>query len=55
MQWQKQARNIITTFKVRLNFTLPALSATNVMMWKCYVDDSYKGRYDVILGRDLLI
>ena len=25
------------------------------MMWKCHVDEFSKGRYDMILGRDLLI
>ena len=24
------------------------------MTWKCHVDDSAKGRYDMILGRDIL-
>ena len=25
------------------------------MTWNCHIDDSAKGRYDMILGRDLLI
>ena len=37
-----------------MNFTLTSLSATNAVMWNCHVDDSAKGRYDMILGRDLL-
>ena len=27
---------------------------TNVVRWKCHVDDSTKGRYDIILGRNIL-
>ena len=54
MQWYTQARNVTTNIKVEMDFTLPALSTTNVMTWKFHVDDSAKGRYDMILGRDLL-
>ena len=53
MQWHTQDGNITTNIKVKVDFTLPALSATNVVMWKCCVDDSAKGRYNMILGRDL--
>ena len=35
-------------------FTLPALSAMNVMTWKCHVDNSTKGRYDMMLGKYVL-
>ena len=49
MQWHKQAGNITTSIKVGVHFTLPALSATNVVTWKCHVDDSTKGRCDMIL------
>ena len=54
MQWQTQAGNITTNFKFRVDFTLPALSATNVVTWKCHVDDSTKVSYDTILGIYLL-
>ena len=37
-----------------MDFTLPTLSATNVVTWKCHVYESAKGRYDMILGRDIL-
>ena len=54
MQWQIQAGNITTNFKIKVYFTLPALSVMNVVAWKCHVDDSERGMYDIILGRDLL-
>ena len=54
VQRNTQAGNSITNIKVKIDFTLPALSATNVVTWKCHVDDSAKGRYDVSIGQDLL-
>ena len=54
MRWQTQAGNITTNIKVNVDFNLPALSAKNVVTWKCQVDGSAKGRYDQILGRDIL-
>ena len=53
MQWNKQAVNITNNLKVKVCFTLPALITTDVVTRKCYVDDSNKGRYDMILERDL--
>ena len=44
----------MTYLKVKIDFTLPALSATDVVTWTCHVEDSAKGRYDMILGRDIL-
>ena len=55
MQWQKQAGNIATNIKVDVDFTLPSISATNGVAWKCHVDDSAKGGYDMILVRYLSI
>ena len=54
MQWHTQDGNITTDLKVNIDFTLTALSATHVVTWKCHVDDSDKGRYDIILGQYLL-
>ena len=54
MQWHTQAKNITTTYKVKVDFTLTALSKNNVVTWKPHVDDSAKGRYDMILGKYLL-
>ena len=39
--------------KVKIDFTLPELSAAKIVTWECHVDDFAKGRYDIILGRDL--
>ena len=54
MQWNTQAVNITTNLKVKIDFTFPALSVTNVVTWNCHVDDYTKGRYDMILGRVIL-
>ena len=53
MQWITQAVDITTNIKVKVDFTLPALSATNAVTWNCHVDDSAKGRYDMVLLQDL--
>ena len=53
MKRNTQDGEITTNLKVQIDFTLPALSAMNVLMWNFYVDDSNKGRYDMILERDL--
>ena len=53
MQWQTQAEKITSYIKVIVDFTLPALSATNVLTCECHVYESAKGRYDMILSRDL--
>ena len=53
MQWNTQAKDITTNIKVKVYFTLPTLSATNVSTWNFHVDDSAKDSYDMILGQDL--
>ena len=40
MQWQTQSENITTNFKVKIDFTLPSLRATNFVTWKCHVGGS---------------
>ena len=44
MQWNTQAENITANLKININFKLPALSATNVVTWKCHMFDSSKSR-----------
>ena len=54
MQWHTQAGSITTNLKVKIDFTLPELSTTKIVMWSFHADESAKGRYDMILGRYLL-
>ena len=54
MQWHTQGGNLTNNLKVKVYFTLPVLSTTNDMTWKFHVDDSYKDRYNMTLGQDLL-
>ena len=54
MQWHTQAGNITTDIKVKIDFTLHELSATKIVTWNCHVDEFNKGRYDMILNRDIL-
>ena len=54
MQWHMQVGNITNNLKVEIYFILPECSVTKIMMWNYYVDDSTKGRYGIIICRDLL-
>ena len=54
MQGHMQAENISTNHKVKVDFTLPTLSATNIVTCKCHLGESAKGRYDMILERYVL-
>ena len=54
MQQNTKAGNITTNLSIKIYFTLSKLSATETVTWNCNVDDSAKGRYGIILGRDLL-
>ena len=49
-----QDGKITTNIEVIVDFTLPALNATNTVTWKYHVYDSNKGRWDMILGKYLL-
>ena len=55
MQWHIQAVNITTNLKVKIDFTLPELSATKIVAWNCHVHDSVKSVYEIVLGRHILI
>ena len=39
---------------MNVDFYLPGFSAMKIMTWKCHIDGSTNGRYDMILGIDLL-
>ena len=54
IQWHKQLGNITTNLEVKVDFTLPELSATKIVTWNCHVDESAKGIYGMILGRAIL-
>ena len=54
IQWHTQAGNTNTNIKAEIDFALTELSATNFMTWNFRVGDSAKGRYAMILGRDIL-
>ena len=40
--------------KANIDFCLPELSATKIVLWKCHIDNKNNSRYDMILGRYLL-
>ena len=54
MQWHTHEGNITTNLKVKIDFTLPELRATKIVTWNFHVDESAKGRYEMILGINLL-
>ena len=54
MQWHMQSGNITTYMKVKLDCTLSELSTTKIITCIFHVDDSAKGKYNMILGRYLL-
>ena len=49
-----QSVNITTNLKDEVGFTLPEISATNIVTWKFHVDDSSNGRYNIILEKNVL-
>ena len=53
MKWHAQGGNINIHPKVKIDLTLPELSATEILTWNCHVDDFTKVRYNMILGRYL--
>ena len=40
--------------KIKINLTLPEFSATRIVMWDYHMNDYAKGRYNIILGIDIL-
>ena len=53
IQRHTQAGNITTNLKVKVDLTLPTLSATNIVTWKFHVNDYDKGMCDMILRQYL--
>ena len=54
MQFHTQSGNITTYLKVEVELTLPEINAKKILTWNFHVDESTEGRYDMILGGDLL-
>ena len=54
MQWQMQVGNLTTDLKYKIDFSLSAFSATKLLLRERRLDYSTEGRYDMILGTDLL-
>ena len=54
IQRHVQGGRMTENIKVTIYLKLPELSPTKIMAWNCNVDDSAKGRYDMILGIVLL-
>ena len=53
MKWHTQAVSITNNLKFKIDSTLPELIPTKIVVWNFHMDDSTRGRYDMILGRDL--
>ena len=49
-----QAVNITNHLKIKVDFTLPTIIVKNIVTWTCHLDDSDKGRYNLILVQDML-
>ena len=52
--WETQAGKFTNSNKVNIYFCLTEFSATKKVTCKCHMEESNKGRYDMILGRDLV-
>ena len=50
IQWHTQEDSITTNLKVKIGFTLLELISAKILTYNCHVNDSAKGRYDMILG-----
>ena len=47
--WETQAGKFMTSKKVNIDFCILEFSATKIVTWKCHVDESTNGRYEMIL------
>ena len=52
--WETQAVNFTASNKLNVELCLHYFSTTDIVTYKCHVYDSAKGRYNMIMGRDLL-
>ena len=54
IQWHTHTGSITTNLKIKIHFTLPELSFKKTLMWNWHVNNSAKGRYHIIIRRDIL-
>ena len=54
IQWHTLPSNITTKLKVKIDFSIPGFSTTEIEKWNFHVDDSAKCRYDMILRTYIL-
>ena len=52
--WETQARKFTTSKKMIVDICLPEFSSMKIVTWKCHLENSTNGGYDMILDRDLL-
>ena len=52
--WEIQSGKFVTSKNMNVDIFLPEFSGTKIVTWKCHIDNSTNGRYDMILGRDLI-
>ena len=52
--WEIQSGKFVTSKNMNVDIFLPEFSGTKIVTWKCHKDNSTNGRYDMILGRDLI-
>ena len=50
-----QAGKFTANSIVKVYFPSPVLNAKKILTWKCHVDDSTAGRYDIIIVRRIYI
>ena len=52
--WETQAGKFTTSKKVNIYFLLQEFSTTNIVAWKCHVEESNNSIYEIILCKDPL-
>ena len=55
IEWQTQFTKFTTNEKVKINLCQPEFSGTKIVIWECHVDEYTTIRYDITLGKHLLV
>ena len=50
-----QVGNMTNNLKVEIDWTIPEFSTTKIFIWDFLADDFAKERYDMVLGKYILI